>query len=136
MSWLSDAVGLNESDLIMPSPDWGMKTNSAESSTITAATAGGLLDSIGRTVGSVADFGFKVQNQQLAVQSQAQDTQLKKLLGTLGFQTQVVQATSAAEIAKINAQKQVAQASGMGSSLSPTVLILGAGLLYFMAKKG
>jgi hypothetical protein len=136
MSWLSDAVGLNESDLIMPSPDWGMKTNSAESSTITAATAGGLLDSIGRTVGSVADFGFKVQNQQLAVQSQAQDTQLKKLLGTLGFQTQVVQATSAAEIAKINAQKQVAQAQGGGMSLSPTILLLIAGGVYFMAKKG
>ena len=135
MSWLSDAVGLNENDLILPSPEWGQNTNTVSNATISPATAGGLLDSIGRSIGSVADFGFKVQNQQLAVQSQAQDTQLKKLLGTLGFQTQVVQAQSAAEVAKINAQKQVAQAQG-GGSLSPTVLILGAGLLYFMAKKG
>ena len=100
------------------------------------ATASGLLNSISSAIGNVADMGFKLQNQQYQTQAQAQDIQLKKLLGTLGFQTQVVQAQSAADIARINAQKQVAQASGMGSSLSPTVLILGAGLLYFMAKKG
>lgn len=135
MSWLSDAVGLNESDLILPSPDWGANTNTAASSTITPATAGGLLDSIGRSVGAVADFGFKVQNQQLAVQSQAQDTQLKKLLGTLGFQTQVVQAQSAADIAKINAQKAVAQAQGGGGSLSPMMLLLAGGMIFLLAKK-
>ena len=100
------------------------------------ASTSGLLNSFSSAIGSVADMGFKLQNQQYQVQAQAQDTQLKKLLGTLGFQTQVVQAQSAAEVAKINAQKQVAQAQGGGMSLSPTVLILGAGLLYFMAKKG
>lgn len=136
MSSLAELIGLSEGDLIMPSPDWGMKTNSAESSTITPATATGLLSSIGSAIGSVADFGFNVQKQQLAVQSQAQNNQLQALLGTLGFKTAVTQANAQAQIAGINAQKAVAQAQGGTTSISPTILILGAGLLYFMAKKG
>lgn len=137
MSWLSDITGLSESDIALPSPSWTGTVDTATSGGVTPATASGLLNSIGSAVGSVADFGFNVQSQQLKVQSQAQDNQLKSLLGTLGFQTAVVQATSAADIAKINAQKSVAQAQGTGGlSLSPTLLLLIAGGVYFMAKKG
>lgn len=135
MSWLSDLTGLSESDIALPSPDWTGTVDTATSGGISAPSASGLLNSIGSTIGSVADFGFNVQKQQLATQSQAQDIQLKKLLGTLGFQTQVVQAQSAADIAKINAQKSVAQASGQMGGLSPLVLLLGAGLLYMVVKK-
>jgi hypothetical protein len=98
--------------------------------------AAGLINSISSAVGNVADMGFKLQNQQYQTQAQAQDLQLKKLLGTLGFQTQVVQAQSAADIARINAQKAVATAQGGTSAISPMVLLLGVGLIYFMAKKG
>jgi hypothetical protein len=137
MSWLSDITGLSESDIALPSPSWTGTVDTATSGGVTSATASGLLNSIGSAVGSVADFGFNVQKQQMAVQSQAQDNQLKSLLGNLGFQTAVVQATSAADIAKINAQKSVAQAQGTGGlSLSPTLLLLIAGGVYFMAKKG
>jgi hypothetical protein len=137
MSWLSDITGLSESDIALPSPSWTGTVDTATASGVTPATASGLLNSIGSAVGSVADFGFNVQKQQMAVQSQAQDNQLKSLLGNLGFQTAVVQATSAADIAKINAQKSVAQAQGTGGlSLSPTLLLLIAGGVYFMAKKG
>lgn len=136
MSWLSDITGLSESEIALPSPSWTGTVDTATSGGVTPATASGLLSSIGSTIGSVTDFGFNVQRQQASIQAQSQDTQLKKLLGTLGFQTQVVQATSAAEIAKINAQKQVAQAQGGGMSLSPTLLLLVAGTVYFMAKKG
>lgn len=136
MSWLSDLTGLSESEITLPSPSWTGTVETATASGVTAPSTTGLINSISSTIGNVADFGFKVQNQQLDVQAKSQDTQLKRLLGTLGFQTQVVQAQSAADIAKINAQKAVAQASGAGSSLSPIVLVLGAGLIYFMAKKG
>lgn len=137
MSWLSDITGLSESDIALPSPSWTGTVDTATAGGVTPATASGLLNSIGSAIGSVTDFGFNVQRQQGAIQAQSQDTQLKKLLGTLGFQTAVVQATSAADIAKINAQKQVAQAQGGGGlSLSPTLLLLLAGGVYFLAKKG
>jgi hypothetical protein len=101
------------------------------------ASASGLINSLSSAIGNVADMGFKLQNQQYQAQAQSQDIQLKTLLGNLGFQTQVVQAQSAADIARINAQKSVAQAQGTGGlSLSPTLLLLIAGGVYFMAKKG
>ena len=137
MSWLSDITGLSESDIALPSPSWTGTVDTATSGGVTPATASGLLNSIGSAVGSVADFGFNVQKQQMAVQSQSRDIQLKSLLGNLGFQTASIQAQSAAQVAQINAQKSVAQAQGMGGlSLSPTLLLLIAGAVYFMAKKG
>lgn len=136
MSWLSDITGLSEADIALPSPSWTGTVDTATAGGITPATASGLLSSIGSAVGSVADFGFNVQKQQMQVQSQAQNNQLQALLGTLGFKTAVTQANAQAQIAGINAQKAVAQAQGGTSSISPTILILGAGLLYFMAKKG
>jgi len=136
MSWLSDITGLSEADIALPSPSWTGTVDTATSSGITPATATGLLNSIGSAVGSVTDFGFNVQKQQLATQSQAQDIQLKSLLGNLGFQTAAIQAQSAAQVAQINAQKSVAQASGAGMALSPTLLLVLAGAVYFMAKKG
>lgn len=136
MGWLSDLTGLSESDIALPSPSWTGTVDTATSGGITPATTSGLLNSIGSSIGSVADFGFNVQRQQASIQAQSQDTQLKKLLGTLGFQTQVVQAQSAADIARINAQKAVAQAQGGGGSLSPTMLLLIAGGIYLAAKKG
>lgn len=136
MSWLSDITGLSEADIALPSPSWTGTVDTATAGGITPASASGLLSSIGSAVGSVADFGFNVQKQQMQVQSQAQNNQLQALLGTLGFKTAVTQANAQAQIAQINAQKAVAQASGATGSISPTILILGAGLLYFMAKKG
>jgi hypothetical protein len=136
MSWLSDITGLSESDIALPSPSWTGTVDTATAGGVTPATASGLLNSIGSAIGSVTDFGFNVQNQQLKVQSQAQDNQLKSLLGNLGFQTASIQAQSAAQVAQINAQKSVAQAQGGGMSLSPTLLLLLAGGVYFMAKKG
>jgi hypothetical protein len=137
MSWLSDITGLSESDIALPSPSWTGTVDTATSGGITAASASGLLNSIGSSIGSVADFGFNVQKQQMAVQAQSQDNQLKSLLGNLGFQTAAIQAQSAAQVAQINAQKSVAQAQGTGGlSLSPTLLLLIAGAVYFMAKKG
>jgi len=136
MSWLSDITGLSEADIALPSPSWTGTVDTATSAGITPATATGLLNSIGSAIGSVTDFGFNVQKQQLATQSQAQDIQLKSLLGNLGFQTAAIQAQSAAQVAQINAQKSVAQASSTGMALSPTLLLLLAGAVYFMAKKG
>jgi hypothetical protein len=136
MSWLSDITGLSESDIALPTPSWTGTVDTATAGGVTPATASGLLNSIGSTIGSVTDFGFNVQNQQLKVQSQAQDNQLKSLLGNLGFQTASIQAQSAAQVAQINAQKSVAQAQGGGMSLSPTLLLLAAGAVYFLAKKG
>jgi len=136
MSWLSDLTGLSESDIALPSPSWTGTVDTATSGGISAPTASGLVNSISSAVGSVADFGFNVQKQQLATQSQAQDLQLKALLGNLGFQTAAIQAQSAAQVAQINAQKSVAQASGSSMGLSPTLLLLLAGAVYFMAKKG
>jgi hypothetical protein len=136
MSWLSDITGLSESDIALPSPSWTGTVDTATAGGVTPATASGLLNSIGATIGSVTDFGFNVQNQQLKVQSQAQDNQLKSLLGNLGFQTASIQAQSAAQVAQINAQKSVAQAQGGGMSLSPSLLLLAAGAVYFLAKKG
>lgn len=100
------------------------------------ATSTSLIDSISSSIGSVADMGFKLQNQQYQAQAQAQDIQLKSLLGTLGFKTQVVQAQSAAEVARINALKQVQTAQSGGSSMSPMMLLLIGGGIYLLAKKG
>lgn len=99
------------------------------------ATASGLINSISSAIGSVADMGYKLQNQQYQAQAQSQDIQLKKFLGTLGFQTQMVQAQSAADVARITAQKAVATAQGAATGLSPMVLLLGAGLIFLLAKK-
>jgi len=100
------------------------------------ASAGDLLKSIGSTVGSVADFGFNLQRQQLATQSQAQDLQLKSLLANLGFKTAQVQAQSQATIAQAQANKAAQQAvSGTGGGLSlPMLALLGLGL-FMVAKK-
>jgi hypothetical protein len=136
MSWLSDLTGLSESDIALPSPSWTGTVDTATSAGINPATASSLLNSIGSSIGSVADFGFNVQNQQMKVQAQSQDNQLKSLLGNLGFQTASIQAQSAAQVAQINAQKSVAQAQGGSMSLSPTLLLLLAGGIYFMVKKG
>lgn len=105
------------------------------------ATASSFLTSLGSSIGSVADFGFNLQSKQLAVQSQAQDNQLKSLLGTLGFKTAVTQANAQAQIANYQAQGAVAQAArsagistGQGVSMAMVALIaVGA---YLVAKKG
>lgn len=105
------------------------------------ASPSGLLDSLGSVIGNVADFGFKVQQQQLAVQSQAQDNQLKALLGTLGFKTAVTQANAQAQVAQYQAQGQVAQAAraagiSTGGGISMTmILLLGIGAYVLMNKK-
>jgi hypothetical protein len=99
------------------------------------ATSTGLIDSISNTFGKVADFGFNLQNKQLEVQSKAQDTQLKTLLGNLGFQTAVIKAQSENQIAQINANKAVAQAQSGGGSLSPLMMLLIGGGIYLLAKK-
>ena len=139
MSWLSDITGLSEADIALPSPSWTGTVDTATSSGITPATATGLLNSIGSAVGSVADFGFNVQKQQLAVQAQSQDNQLKGLLGTLGFKTAVTQANAQSQIAQYQAQGAVAQAAKSagigGASISMTMVLLIAAGAYFLAKK-
>jgi len=125
---LDELVGLPAGTI----PEW----NGSSGIATTAPTASGLLNSISSTIGSVADMGFKLQNQQYQAQAQAQDIQLKSLLGTLGFKTQVVQAQSAAEVARINALKQVQTAQSGGGSLSPMMMLLIAGGIYLLAKKG
>jgi hypothetical protein len=103
------------------------------------ASATGLLDTLSSSIGKVADFGFNVQRQQLAVQSQAQDNQLKALLGTLGFKTAVTQANAQAQVAQYQAQGQVAQAaraagvSGGGIS-TQMLLLVGVGLFLALKK--
>lgn len=139
MSWLSDITGLSEADIALPSPSWTGTVDTATSAGITPATATGLLSSIGSAVGSVADFGFNVQKQQMQVQQQAQDNQLKGLLGTLGFKTAVTQANAQAQVAQYQAQGQVAQAAkaaGVGGGMSMTVVLLIAAGAYLLAKKG
>lgn len=140
MSWLSDLTGLSESDIALPTPSWTGTVDSATSGGISAPTASGLLNSVGSAIGSVADFGFNVQKQQMSVQSQAQDNQLKGLLGTLGFKTAVTQANAQAQIAQYQAQGQVAQAARSagvgGASISMTMVLLIAAGAYFLAKKG
>lgn len=140
MSWLSDITGLSEADIALPSPSWTGTVDTATAGGITPATTTGLLNSIGSAVGSVADFGFNVQKQQLAVQQQAQDNQLKALLGNLGFKTAVTQAQAQSQIAQYQAQGQVAQAAkaagvGGGSISMTMVLLVGVGA-YLLAKKG
>lgn len=103
------------------------------------ASASGLIDSLSSTIGKVADFGFNVQKQQLAVQQQAQDNQLKALLGTLGFKTAVTQANAQSQIAQYQAQGQVAQAArsagiSAGGGISTTMLLL-IGMGIFLATK-
>jgi len=140
MSWLSDITGLSEADIALPSPSWTGTVDTATSAGITPATATGLLSSIGSAFGSVADFGFNVQKQQMQVQQQAQDNQLKGLLGTLGFKIAVTQANAQSQIAQYQAQGQVAQAAkaaGIGApSISMTMVLLVAAGAYFLAKKG
>lgn len=110
-----------------------------DSSSSTSSTAG-ILDAFSSSVGKVADFGFNVQRSVLANQAQSQDIQLQALKASLGFKTAQTQATTQATIAQYQAQGQIAQAmkaAGIStSSVSPIMLILGAGLIYFLAKKG
>ena len=76
----------------------------------------------------------------MANQAQSQDIQLQALKASLGFKTAQTQATTQATIAQYQAQGQIAQAmkaAGIStSSVSPIMLILGAGLIYLLAKKG
>lgn len=100
------------------------------------ASSTGLIDSISNTFGKVADFGFNLQSQQYRVQAQAQDNQLKSLLGNLGFQTAVVKAQSENQIAQIQAQRAVSNAVSGGGSMSPLMMLLIGGGIYLLAKKG
>lgn len=141
MSWLSDITGLSEGEIALPSPSWTGTVDSATSGGITVASATGLLKSVGSAVGSVADFGFNLQKQQMQVQSQAQDNQLKGLLGTLGFKTAVTQANAQAQIAGYQAQGAVATAArsagiSTGQGVSMAVVALIAVGAYLFAKKG
>lgn len=112
--------------------------NSASPST---SSTSGLIDSISSSIGKVADFGFNVQKSILANQTQSQNLQLQGLMANLGFKTAQTQALAQSQVAQYQAQGQVAQAykaAGLntGGSLSPMMLILGAGLVYLLAKKG
>jgi hypothetical protein len=130
---LDALVGLPEGSI----PTWtGSNGSIVSGSSISWPSVGGLVDSVSSGIGKVADFGFNLQKQQYQVQSQAQDIQLKSLLGNLGFQTAVTQANSASQIAQINANKAVAQAQGGGSALSPLMMLLIGGGIYLLAKKG
>ena len=100
--------------------------------------ASSLIDSITSTVGKVADIGFGIQNVSLKNQAQAQDLQLKQLMGQLGFKTAAIQAQSAAQVAQINAQAQVAQAQRAatgGGGISPVMLAVFGFGLYLATKK-
>ena len=105
------------------------------------SSTSGLIDNISGTIGKVADFGFNVQKTVLANQAQSQNLQLQGLMANLGFKTAQTQALAQSQVAQYQAQGQVAQAykaAGLntGGSLSPMMLILGAGLVYLLAKKG
>lgn len=100
--------------------------------------ASGLIDSLSSAVGKVADIGFGIQRVSLQNQAQAQDLQLKQLMGQLGFKTAAIKATSEAQVAQINAQAQVAQAQRQltgGGGISPMMLALFGVGLYLVAKK-
>lgn len=110
-----------------------------DSSSSTSSTAG-ILDAFSSSIGKVADFGFNVQRSVLANQAQSQDIQLQALKASLGFKTAQTNAVAQSQIAQYQAQGQIAQAmkaAGIStSSMSPIMLILGAGLIYLLAKKG
>lgn len=117
-------------------------TSSSDTGAVTFADATSIVDSLASGIGKVADFGFKVQQQQYETQSKAQDLQLKSLMGNLGFQTAIVQAESASTIAQIQAKASLSQAQKQASvtgttGLSPTSILLmvgGLGLLMMMRK--
>ena len=127
--------GLPSDLLIMPSSDTSTWSTSPSSS-----STSGLIDNLSSSIGKVADFGFNVQRTVLANQAQSQDIQLQALKASLGFKTAQTQATTQATIAQYQAQGSIAQAmkaAGISTgSTSPIMLILGAGLIYFLAKKG
>ena len=106
----------------------------------TGSSTSGILDAFSSSVGKVADFGFNVQKSILANQVQSQDIQLQALKASLGFKTAQTNAVAQSQIAQYQAQGSVAQAmkaAGISTgSTSPIMLILGAGLIYFLAKKG
>jgi hypothetical protein len=110
-----------------------------DSSSSTSSTAG-ILDAFSSSIGKVADFGFNVQRSVLANQAQSQDIQLQALKASLGFKTAQTNAVAQSQIAQYQAQGSIAQAmkaAGISTgSTSPIMLILGAGLIYFLAKKG
>ena len=127
--------GLPSDLLIMPSSDTSTWSTSPSSS-----STSGLIDNLSSSIGKVADFGFNVQKSILANQAQSQNLQLQGLMATLGFKTAQTNAVAQSQIAQYQAQGQVAQAmkaAGISTgTTSPIMLILGAGLIYFLAKKG
>lgn len=114
---------------------YGAMTDSSPSSSATS----GLLDTFSSTVGKVADFGFNVQKSILANQAQSQDIQLQALKASLGFKTAQTNALAQSQIAQYQAQGSIAQAAkaaGLtGGTMSPVMLLLGAGLIYLLAVK-
>ena len=127
--------GLPSDLLIMPSSDTSTWSTSPSSS-----STSGLIDNLSSSIGKVADFGFNVQRTVLANQAQSQDIQLQALKASLGFKTAQTNAVAQSQIAQYQAQGSIAQAmkaAGISTgSTSPIMLILGAGLIYFLAKKG
>ena len=127
--------GLPSDLLIMPSSDTSTWSTSPSSS-----STSGLIDNLSSSIGKVADFGFNVQRSVLANQAQSQDIQLQALKASLGFKTAQTNAVAQSQIAQYQAQGSIAQAmkaAGISTgSTSPIMLILGAGLIYFLAKKG
>lgn len=104
------------------------------------ATASDLVDSISSSLGKVADFGFNVQKMILQNKATSQNLQLETLKQSLGFKTAQTQATTQAQIAQYQAQGQIAQAMkaagiSTGGTMSPMMLLLGAGLIYLLAVK-
>lgn len=105
------------------------------------ATASGLVDSLSSGIGKVADLGYNIQKMVLANQAQSQNLQLEALKASLGFKTAQTQALAGSQIAQYQAQGQVAQAMkaagiSTGGTMSPIMLLLGAGFIYLLAKKG
>ena len=127
--------GLPSDLLIMPSSDTSTWSTSPSSS-----STSGLIDNLSSSIGKVADFGFNVQKSILANQATAQNIQLDALKASLGFKTAQTQATTQAQVAQYQAQGQLAQAMkaagiSTGGSISPIMLVLGAGLFYMLAVK-
>lgn len=120
----------------------GSSVDSAMSSASSAPpSAMGLIDSIGKTIGTVADYGFRVQQNIASAQSRAQDTQFQTLMKSLGLKTATIQAETAATVAGYQAQGEIArakaQASGGGSSTAlslPMLALIGFGI-YMVSKK-
>lgn len=113
---------------------------SMDSSSPSSTSTSGLIDNLSSTLGKVADFGFNVQKSILANQAQSQDIQLQALKASLGFKTAQTNALAQSQIAQYQAQGSIAQAMkaagiSTGGTISPIMLILGAGLVYFLAMK-